>query len=207
MRDSDFHFKSNKTLPRPKNIILVGLTGGGKTIIGQSLAQQFGLGFLDLDQTIEESQKKKIDVICTENGISYFRDLESKGIAGLVPICNHVIATGSGALQKDENFQFLKEIGLFIWIDTPLTTIAWRLSRNLSELKKRPLLADLSSEGDAKQRYLGLVQRLEAMLVERGERYREAEVVFRDSSSAPEICARRIIHLIGRHLSGKKSPN
>ena len=43
--------------------------------------------------------------------------------------------------------------------------------------------------------------RLEAMLAERIDQFKESAVVLRDGSSGPEICARRVIHLVDRHLS------
>ncbi len=205
MRDSDFHFPSQKTHLGPKNLILLGLSGAGKTLIGRSLAQQTGFGLLDLDSTIEESQKKKIAELFAENGATYFRDLESRCLAAMTNLRNHVLVLGGGTLQRDENFQIAKQLGLLIWVDTPLSAIAWRLSHNPSELKKRPLLSDLSNEGDSQQLYTSLLKRLDGILEERVARYRESSVVFSDSCSAPEICAQRIVHLIGRHLSGKKS--
>ncbi len=45
---------------RPANIILVGLSGAGKTCIGQNLAWQLGFGFCDIDNEIEIIKKKKL---------------------------------------------------------------------------------------------------------------------------------------------------
>jgi hypothetical protein len=83
-------------------------------------------------------------------------------------------------------------------------SIAWRLAQNPSELKKRPLLSDISTEGDKVQRFDRLKVRLETQHSERATRYNEASVVLRDSVSAPEICAQKLIHLVERYLSGKK---
>ena len=47
------------SLPRPGNIILVGLPGAGKTAIARDLARDLGFGYLDLDERIEHLEKKK----------------------------------------------------------------------------------------------------------------------------------------------------
>lgn len=149
-------------------------------------------------------EKKKITDIFLENGVNYFRECEVKVISSLTIIRNHVIVVGGGALEKDESFHILKSIGLLIWVDTPPMAIAWRLVQNSSELKKRPLLSDLFSEGDRMRRYENLRIRLETLHSERSPRYKEASVVLRDSVSTPEICARNMISLVDRYLSAKK---
>ena len=41
------------------NLVLVGVTGCGKSAIGALLARYIGYGFLDLDRWIEQSHKRK----------------------------------------------------------------------------------------------------------------------------------------------------
>lgn len=60
MRENSTYSKSKALLLRPSNIILVGLSGAGKTAIGQDLAWQLGFGLFDLDQEIEIWKKKKL---------------------------------------------------------------------------------------------------------------------------------------------------
>ena len=205
MRENYLKDRGTHRFPLLTNVVLVGLSGSGKSTIGKNLAWQLGLGFLDLDDAIEASEKKKIHTICVERGISHFRDLESKSIMLLASIRNHVIAVGGGALENEENYKVLESLGLLTWIDTPVSTIAWRLANNPAELKKRPLLADLYEERDKSSRCLKLQARLDSMLSEREHKYKEAAISLRDCGSAPEICARRLIHLMDRHWNGKKA--
>ena len=60
MRKNSGYRKSKAFLSRPGNIILVGLSGAGKTAIAQDLAWQIGFGFFDLDLAIETLKKKKL---------------------------------------------------------------------------------------------------------------------------------------------------
>lgn len=137
--------------------------------------------------------------------MSQFREYEAKVISSLTVIRNHVIVVGGGALEKSESFHILKSIGLLSWIDTPPVAIAWRLIQNPTELKKRPLLSDLSSGDDRMQRCELLRVRLETLHSERSQRYREASIVLRDSVSSPEVCARKLISLMDRQLNMKKA--
>lgn len=139
-----------------------------------------------------------------EDGLAYFRDLEAKLVCSLASIRNHVISVGGGTLEKDESFYILKSLGLLVWVDTTPMVIAWRLHEKLQELKKRPLLSDLCNVSDRMQRYERLKTRLETLHSERLVRYSEASLVLRDSVSAPEVCARKLIYFMDSFLSQKK---
>ena len=205
MRENEyFPEKKLRRFPQLTNVVLVGLPGSGKSVIGKHLAWQLGLGFFDLDAAIEVAQKKNIAEIFLEQGVQAFRDFESCGIAQLLSIRNHVVSVGGGALEIDKNLQNLMSVGVLIWIDTPVTALAWRLTQNVMELKKRPLFADLCKESDRSYRRLTLQTRLEGLLAERGRGYESAAITFRDSASPPEVCARRLIHMLDRYFNRKK---
>lgn len=55
----EFSLDSKNSIKRPNNIILVGLSGSGKTTIARNLSWQLGFGFFDLDHAVESSKKKK----------------------------------------------------------------------------------------------------------------------------------------------------
>lgn len=55
-------YKSKPLLIRPNNIVLVGLSGAGKTVIGRHLAWQMGFGLFDLDEEIEIWKKKRLQI-------------------------------------------------------------------------------------------------------------------------------------------------
>ena len=61
-----------------KNIYLCGFMGCGKTTIGQQLATQFGIGFLDTDQEIERRQGKSITELFLEGKEKAFRRMEQE---------------------------------------------------------------------------------------------------------------------------------
>ena len=99
---------------RKSNIILGGLRGTGKTIIGQELAELLHYEFLDTDELIEKREKKKIAEIVNEKGWPYFRKLESMIARELGNNTKTVISTGGGMLTNTKNVKYLKKNGAII---------------------------------------------------------------------------------------------
>lgn len=99
------------------NIILIGFMGAGKTAVGQSLAQELQLDFIDCDQLIELSEKMSISDIFAKKGEACFRDLETKTIESLSRKTNLVVATGGGMVLRPENVTMLKALGpvVLLW--------------------------------------------------------------------------------------------
>ena len=59
-----------------KNIVLVGMMGSGKSVIGKILAKKVKLQFIDIDAKIEKNQKSTISEIFKKKGENYFREIE-----------------------------------------------------------------------------------------------------------------------------------
>ena len=123
-----------------KNIVLIGVTGCGKSTIGSLLAEKFQLPFYDVDEYIEKKQAKSIKDIFIK-GELYFRKIESLALEEIVNMSGcKVISTGGGVVKIHKNMELF--LGNFIVIF---------LNRNIEAIMKdidvsnRPLLsADLS---------------------------------------------------------------
>ena len=63
------------------SIILIGAPGAGKSSVGKRLARKLGLGFVDVDQRIEEVVGKPIAEIFADEGEAHFRALEEDATA------------------------------------------------------------------------------------------------------------------------------
>ena len=59
-------------------IFLIGYMGSGKTVVGKSLSKSINYDFYDLDNFIENMEKKKISEIFNDYNEVYFRKLENK---------------------------------------------------------------------------------------------------------------------------------
>jgi len=85
------------------NIILIGFRGTSKTTIGKMLAQRLGKEFVDADEYLERKEGKTIKDIFAEGGEKLFREIETHVIAELCLLDNRVVATGGGAILREEN--------------------------------------------------------------------------------------------------------
>ena len=101
----------------PKNIVLIGMMGSGKTTVGKLLAQRFDRPLADTDALIEERQGRSIPDIFSVDGESYFRTLELELCQELSGQQGLVIACGGGLPLQDEAIAALKSSGLVFWLD------------------------------------------------------------------------------------------
>jgi len=97
-----------------KNIILTGFMGVGKTSVGTRLARDLGFVFVDTDELIEADQKVTITEIFSSFGEQYFRDVEVRVIARTLECEGQVVATGGGAVIREENRKAFKENGVTV---------------------------------------------------------------------------------------------
>ncbi len=119
-----------------ENIYLIGLMGAGKTTIGKQLAKALGIPFYDSDKAIEESTGVDIPTIFEFEGEEGFRDREQKMIQKLTQIQGIVLATGGGAILREENRRLLKENGFIVYLQCSVDRILERTRRDT----QRPLL-------------------------------------------------------------------
>lgn len=130
-----------KIISSKRNIVLTGMPSSGKSTIGKRLAKELGMQFIDTDTEIEKAAGKPISQIFKESGEAVFRDVESSVIAEVSAKQNCVIATGGGAILREQNVTLLKGNGTVYFIDRSLekliTTDDRPLSSNREDLIKR----------------------------------------------------------------------
>jgi len=153
-----------------RNVVLIGFMGTGKTAIGERLARHLGWAFVDTDALVEAREGRTIPEIFQKDGEAYFRELESRVIADICRGERQVIATGGGAVLRQENRKLLREAGVVISLVADPEVLLVRLGSG----KGRPLLA-----GDVR----GNLQRL---LREREPFYQEADVIVDVTGKDPE---------------------
>lgn len=123
-----------------KPIILVGMMGTGKTVIGKMLAKSLNRIFFDIDENIEKHYHMTIYDIFEQYGENKFREIEHEEIKKIDVKSNYIIATGGGAFTFERNYNILNQIGLTVWLNATQKTIVSRLKKNINN---RPLLKNV----------------------------------------------------------------
>lgn len=102
-------------------VALVGFMGAGKTAVGQAMAQRLGWRFADLDQLVEEREKRTIPQIFSEHGEARFRQLEREVLQQTLSTTEAqflVLALGGGAFVNGEIRELLHARHVpSIWLD------------------------------------------------------------------------------------------
>ncbi len=121
----------------PKNLVLIGFMGSGKSTVGRELHSRLGYELVDMDSVIEHREGRPITRIFEENGEDYFRDLETDLLREMAEDGQRkIISTGGGVVGREENRDLLRKLGYVVWLQAPVDVIHERTSRN----RERPLL-------------------------------------------------------------------
>ncbi len=165
-------------MPDNKNVFLVGPMGSGKTTIGRQLARRLKKTFVDSDHEIENHTGASISLIFDIEGEEGFRKRECAIIDELTQRENIVLATGGGAILREENRAHLKNRGTVIYLHAPLKKLFYRTSRD----KKRPLL----QTGNPREKLRKIVEQRDPL-------YRESADLIIDTEN-------RTVHQVVNHI-------
>ncbi|MBU6427870.1 MAG: 3-dehydroquinate synthase [Cyanobacteria bacterium REEB65] len=121
----------------PRNLVLAGFMGAGKTTVGRALAGLLGWRFVDLDEQIARAAKRPVDDLFSSEGEAGFRKLEGAAIADLEGAAGVVLATGGGAVIAQENRNRLSALGPIVHLRAP-ARVLWQRARG----SDRPLARD-----------------------------------------------------------------
>jgi len=117
-------------------VCLIGLPGSGKSTVGRQLARRLGLGFLDTDHVIEQRIGCSIRLYFEREGEASFRDVEAAVIDELTLQHKGVLATGGGAVLREDNRRHLRERGHVVYLRSSPEEVFRRLRHDAN----RPLL-------------------------------------------------------------------
>jgi len=119
-----------------RSLVLVGMMGAGKSSIGRRLAARLALPFVDADTEIELAAGMSIPEIFEAHGEPHFRDGEARVIARLLSGAPIVLATGGGAVLREDTRARIAERAISIWLKADADVILRRVKRRAD----RPLL-------------------------------------------------------------------
>lgn len=171
------------------HLVLVGLSGSGKSTIGPRLARRLDLLFVDTDRSVVARAGMPIDEIFATHGEPSFRAFEREAVREAVAGPRAVISTGAGAPVDGTNRALLWEGNAVIWLDAPIDVLVTRLGRSeWPGRERRPLL-----NGNA-------ASRLPALLAARRPVYESAHFRVGTGLARPDVVVTEIL----RRLDGVK---
>ncbi|MDQ2785535.1 MAG: bifunctional shikimate kinase/3-dehydroquinate synthase [Chloroflexota bacterium] len=172
-----------------QRIVLVGLSGSGKSTVARRLAERLGWRAVDSDELLEQRAGKPIPRIFAEDGEAAFRALESAALADACREPRTVVATGGGSVTVEANWPVMRRDALVVHLGASPETLLCRLDdharRAGQNVAARPLLAG-ADPADA----------LHAMMVRRAAAYARADVALDTEGHAPETVANRLTALV-----------
>lgn len=123
--------RSGTTAPDdPRNLVLTGFMGTGKSTVGQMLADRLQRVFVDMDTAIEHRTGLTIPRMFAQYSEALFRAIE-KGLCHELALRQHlVIATGGGALIDDDNRRIMQQTGFVVCLTASPDTIEARLTQS-----------------------------------------------------------------------------
>lgn len=115
-----------------KNIVLIGMPGTGKSVVGRALAQRLDYGFIDVDDLIVEKAGKPLSEILRSEGLESFLALEGQ-VGEVLTRTDTVIATGGSMVLSPAAMENLRKNGVVVWLETPLSQISDRMPADLTD--------------------------------------------------------------------------
>ncbi|MBS1412641.1 MAG: shikimate kinase [Christensenellaceae bacterium] len=167
---------------KKSNIVLIGMSGCGKTTIGRLTAQKLGMAFLDTDNLVEEAEGMSISRLFEIKGEEYFRQKETQACKEASGRGEAVIATGGGVVLSRENMSFLKAAGVIVYIERELDEIL------RADALVRPLFTSR--------------ERVSKMYYERERLYKGYADFLIKNDTPPEITAERLISMLEESRKG-----
>ncbi len=161
---------------------LNGFMGSGKSHWGRIWAAAYKLGFLDLDEHIEQKEGKSVVDIFESRGESYFRELEAAELRGLENVRNTIIACGGGTPCFGDNMQWMNEKGLTVYLSATPDEILRRLIRGQQQ---RPLIRKLNQAE--------LLFFIEQKLKEREPFYNQCNIILQSADITDQTFEEKIL--------------
>ena len=155
-----------KNTKKGNNIVLIGLSGSGKSRIGEELSRLLKRPCIDTDELLEEVIGSSVLNYFKAYGEEEFRKLETQLLETLNPDDGAVIATGGGLPCYGDNMDSLLKIGTVIYLSVSIENISDRI---LKDVAKRPLYRDMSTQA--------VKQKTEILLEQRESAYLRADVI------------------------------
>jgi shikimate kinase len=108
------------------NIVLIGMTGSGKTTVGRRISKKYGMDFFDTDEAIQQKTGLTPQDLVLQRGRDAFLTVQKEILTTLNPT-HTVISTGGGVVEDVLNVQKLQSIGILFYLEVDFSILQMRL--------------------------------------------------------------------------------
>lgn len=164
-----------------RNVVLIGMTGTGKSTVGRLVAEALGWPHVDTDERIEAVTGRTIAELFAERGEAGFRQWEHDVLREVLKEEGQVVSTGGGVVLRSDNVALLRDGQFVVALAAEPETLVRRLQGDAS--RHRALLA-----GDVEAQIRKLIR-------ERRGLYDFAHVRIATDNRLPQEVAAEIVHL------------
>ena len=140
--------------------------GSGKSTAGKLLAKKLDMKFIDLDEVIENGEKKTIEEIFEKNGEKKFREIEHHYLKKIIHGNILVLSLGGGTPCYYQNMALIKKNGTSVYLKMSAGGLFNRL---VNSKKGRPLIKNRTDKD--------LRAFIETSLAERKKYYEQADYI------------------------------
>ena len=135
---------------RERRIALIGLRGAGKSTLGEELARQRGVSFVELDREIEREAGTSMNEILLLHGQAGLRRLERRALFRIAE--DHadgvVMTTGGSIVSERETFDLLQSRFYCVWLKASPEE---HMERVLAQGDKRPMSGNREAMDDLRR--------------------------------------------------------
>lgn len=109
----------SKALTDTVNIVLVGMPGCGKSVMGEKLGKLTGKTVIDVNNVIEGMDEMSVSDILETKGEEYFVSRETEIIENAGKQKGKIIVADSTVVLNPNNFNLLKQNGIIVYLRKP----------------------------------------------------------------------------------------
>jgi len=177
------HFSEPSEDLRRRRVALIGLRGGGKSTLGQLLAERLGVPFIELDREIERRSGANLSEIFDMFGQETFRRAEREALDDVLLRHSHfVIATSGSIVTEPGTLELLLTSCFTIWVRAEPQE---HMKRVMSQGDMRPMANNARAMED-----------LVSILKSREPLYAKAEAVVATTGKTPEQNLAELLRVI-----------
>lgn len=177
------HFSSASAETHRQRIALIGLRGGGKSTLGQMLADKLGLPFIELDREIEKRSGAPLSEIFEMFGQETFRRAEYEALSDVLrQHSEFVIATSGSIVAEPATLELLLSSCLTVWVRAEPQE---HMRRVMAQGDMRPIANSARAMED-----------LVSILKSREPLYAKADIALTTSGKTPEQNLAELLRLI-----------